>query len=123
MIQWLRDKLIPKYKLNKAEELIVSIIKNLLEQDDTDIKMAPISGRYYIINKRLEYWVKVNEHAISITNHKFNYTNVSGLQLRDIVVKLIESAIETDRTEFEAAVFKNEIELLESIVKNIKEKN
>jgi hypothetical protein len=123
MIQWLQNKLIPKYKLNKAEELIVSIIKNLLEQDDTDIKMAPISGRYYIINKRLEYWVKVNEHAISITNHKFNYTNVSGLQLRDIVVKLIESAIETDRTEFEAAVFKNEIELLESIVKNIKEKN
>jgi hypothetical protein len=122
MIQWLQDKLIPKYKLSKAEELIITIIKNLLEQEDTEIKMAPISGRYYIVNKRLEYWVKVNEHAISVTNHKFNYTNVSAVQFRDMVIKMIESAMETDRTEFEAAVFKNEIELLEAIVKNIKEK-
>ena len=123
MIQWLQDKLIPKYKLNKTEELIVSIIKSLLEQEDTDIKMAPISSRYYIVNKRLEYWVRVNEYGISITNHKFSYTNVSVVQFRDMIAKMIESAMEANRTEFEKAVFKNEVELLESIVKNIKQKN
>ena len=123
MIQWLQDKLIPKYKLNKTEELIVSIIKSLLEQEDTDIKMAPISSRYYIVNKRLEYWVRVNEYGISITNHKFSYTNVSVVQFRDMISKMIESAMEANRNEFEKAVFKNEVELLESIVKNIKQKN
>ena len=123
MIQWLQDKLIPKYKLNKTEELIVSIIKSLLEQEDTDIKMAPISSRYYIVNKRLEYWIRVNDYGISITNHKFSYTNISVVQFRDMISKMIESAMEANRNEFEKAVFKNEVELLESIVKNIKQKN
>ena len=122
MIQWLHDKLIPKYKLSKSEEIIFGIIKNLLEQEDTDVKMAPISSRYYIVNKRLEYWIRVNEHGISITNHKFSYTNVSAIQFRDMVVKLIESAMEANRTEFEKTVFKNEIELLETIAKSIKQK-
>ena len=70
MINWLKEKLNPKYKFNEKEQLIFNIVTNLCEQSDTEIKMAPISGRYFLVNKRLEYWVRLWEEGITITNHK-----------------------------------------------------
>ena len=120
MLEWLTNKFIPKYKPNKKEEIVITIIKSLLEQNDTDVKMAPITDRYYILNKRLEYWVKVSADGISITNHKFTYTSASSMQFQDMVIEIVKTAIEAHRNKFEATVFQNELDLLQSIVKNIK---
>ncbi len=122
MINWLKNKLIPPYKPNQKEQLILDIVNNLCEQSDTDILMAPLSGRYYIINKRLEYWVRLWDDGITITNHKFTFSNTSLQSFQAIVIKIVEKAIEKSRDEFETAVFQNEVELLENIVVNIKSK-
>jgi hypothetical protein len=122
MIDWLKDKLIPKYKPNPKEQLILDIVTNLCEQSDTDIKMAPISGRYFLVNKRLEYWVRVWEDGITITNHKFTFTNSALQSFQAKVISIVESSIEKSRDEFEQAVFQNEVELLENIISNIKNK-
>jgi hypothetical protein len=45
---------------------------------------------------------------------------MSPQQFQTIVIKAVENAIEKSRNEFEAAVFQNEVELLENIVINIK---
>jgi len=120
MLSWLKNKLIPPYKPNQKEQLILDIINNLCEQSDTDILMAPLSGRYYIINKRLEYWVRLWDDGITITNHKFTFSNTALQSFQAIVIKIVENAIEKSRDEFETAVFQNEVELLENIVSNIK---
>ena len=122
MIDWLKDKLIPKYKPNPKEQLILDIVTNLCEQSDTDIKMAPISGRYFLVNKRLEYWVRVWEDGITITNHKFTFTNSALQSFQSKVINIVEASIEKSRDEFEQAVFQNEVELLENIISNIKNK-
>ncbi len=122
MIDWLKEKLIPKYKPNKKEQLILDIVTNLCEQSDTDIKMAPISGRYFLVNKRLEYWVRLWEDGITITNHKFTFTNTSLQSFQAVIINVVEKAIENSRDEFETAVFQNEVELLENIITNIKNK-
>jgi hypothetical protein len=122
MINWLKDKLNPKYKFNEKEQLIMDIVTNLCKQSDTDIKMAPISGRYFLVNKRLEYWLRIGDDGITITNHKFTYSNMSPQQFQSIVIGVVENAIEESRTEFELAVFQNEVELLENIITNIKSK-
>jgi hypothetical protein len=122
MIDWLKDKLIPKYKPNPKEQLILDIVTNLCEQSDTDIKMAPISGRYFLVNKRLEYWVRVWEDGITITNHKFTFTNSALQSFQSKVINIVEKAIEKSRDEFEEAVFQNEVDLLENIISNIKSK-
>ena len=122
MIDWLKNKLIPKYKPNEKEQLILDIVTNLCEQSDTDIKMAPISGRYFLVNKRLEYWVRLWEDGITITNHRFTFTNTSLQSFQSIVINVVENAIEKSRNEFETAVFQNEVELLENIITNIKNK-
>ena len=120
MINWIKEKLIPKYKLNKKETLILDVITNLCTHPDTDIKMAPITGRYYLVNKKLEYWIRVWDDGITITNHKFTFTNTSPQGFQSMVIKIVEKAIEKSRDEFEAAVFQNEVELLENIVSNTK---
>ncbi len=122
MIDWLKEKLIPKYKPNKKEQLILDIVTNLCEQSDTDIKMAPISGRYFLVNKRLEYWVRLWEDGVTITNHKFTFSNSSPQAFQSLLIKEVEKAIEKSRDEFETAVFQNEVELLENIIGNIKNK-
>lgn len=122
MIDWLKNKLIPPYKMNPKEHLILDIITNLCEQSDTEILMAPISGRYYIINKRLEYWIKLWEEGITVTNHKFTFSNTSLQSFQTILIKVVVNAIEKNRDEFEMAVFQNEIELLENILLTVKNK-
>ena len=122
MINWLKEKIIPKYKLNEKEQLILDIVKNLCEASDTDILMAPISGRYYLVNKRLEYWIRLYDNGITITNHKFTFSNTSPQMYQDMLIDIVETAIEKSRDEFEAAVFQNEVELLENIIINIKNK-
>lgn len=120
MLSWLKDKMIPKYKPNEKEQMILEVVKNLCEHSDTDILMAPISGRYYIVNKRLEYWVRVYDNGITITNHKFTFSNTSPQMYQDMIIEIVVNAIEKSRDEFETAVFQNEVELLENIVSNIK---
>jgi hypothetical protein len=122
MINWLSEKLVPKYKPNKKEQLILNIVQNLCDQADTDIKMAPISERYYIVNKRLEYWIRVYSDGISITNHKFTFSNHAPQTYQMMLVKIIQSTIEKHRNEFETTIFQNEIEMLENICENIKNK-
>jgi hypothetical protein len=122
MLNWIKEKLVPKYKLNDKETLIFEVINTLCEQSDTDILMAPLSGRYYIVNKRLEYWVRVFDDGVTITNHKFTFSNTSPQAFQHMLIKVVEAAIEKSRDEFETAVFQNEVELLENIVSNIKHK-
>jgi hypothetical protein len=122
MLNWIKEKLVPTYKLNNKETLILDIITNMCEQSDTDILMAPLSGRYYLVNKRLEYWVRVFEDGVTITNHKFTFSNTSPQGFQHMVIRVVEAAIEKSRDEFEVAVFQNEVELLENIVSNIKHK-
>jgi len=121
-IEWLKNKFIPKYVPNKREQLVLNIIKGLLEHEDTDIKMAPLTGRYYVVNKRLQYWVKVSEDGVSITNHKFTFSSATSITFYDMIIDIVKEVIEKHRNEFEATVFQNEIELLDSILNNINEK-
>ena len=123
MLNWIKEKIIPKYKPNEKEKLILDVVSNLCEKSDTDILMAPLSGRYYIVNKRLEYWVRIYDNGITITNHKFTFSNTSPQMFQDMIIKLVEAAIEKSRDEFETAVFQNEVELLENIVTSIKINN
>jgi hypothetical protein len=122
MLSFFKERMFPKYNPNGKEKLILEVVSNLCKESDTDILMAPISGRYYLLNKRLEYWVKIYDNGITITNHKFTFSNTSPQIFQDMVIEIVVNAIEKSRDEFEKAVFQNEVELLENIVANIKHK-
>jgi len=122
MLNWLKEKVVPTYKPNEKEKLILDVVENMCNQTDTDIKMAPLSGRYYLVNKRKEYWIKIYDNGITITNHKFTFSHYGIQAFQDLIIRKVEAAIEKSRDEFEEAIFQNEVELLENIITNIKNK-
>lgn len=118
----LLNKIKGKHKLSEKEQLIVNIVNELFSHKDTDIKAAPLTGRYFIVNKTLEYWVRISEFEITITNHKFTF-NYSGIPaFHNMLAEVVLNHLENARDEFEKAVFENEIDLLENIFINIKHK-
>lgn len=120
MLKTLKQKIWPPYKMNDKEKLTYDVIKMLCEQSDTDLKIAPLTGRYFMVNKRLSYWAKVEDFSVSITNHKFTLTNTVNSEYQKLLVEMINQFIEADRNEFEETIFQNEVELLENILSNIK---
>lgn len=119
LFQYIKEKAFPTYKPQNHEQLVIDIITLMFNQADTECITAPISGRYYISNKRLGYWIKIGDTAVTITNHKFTYVAQSPLNFNDYVIEVVKEYIERDRQEFEKAVFQNELDLLSTIKSNI----
>ena len=115
-----KEKIIPSFKPQEHEQLVIDIIGLLFDDEDTECITAPISGKYYISNKRLGYYVKVGDTSVTITNHKFTYVAQSPLPFNDYVINVVRDYIEKDREEFEKKVFQNELELLKNIKSSIK---
>jgi len=116
----IREKIIPGFKPAEHEQLVIDIIGLLFDDDDTECITAPISGKYYISNKKLGYWVRVGDSSVTITNHKFTYVAQSPIAFNDYVINVVRDYIEKDREEFEKRVFQNELELLKNIKSSIK---
>ena len=116
----IREKIIPAFKPAEHEQLVIDIIGLLFGDDDTECITAPISGKYYISNKKLGYWVRVGDSSVTITNHKFTYVAQSPIAFNDYVINVVRDYIEKDREEFEKKVFQNELELLKNIKSSIK---
>ena len=96
-----KEKIIPSFKPQEHEQLVIDIIGLLFDDEDTECITAPISGKYYISNKRLGYYVKVGDTSVTITNHKFTYVAQSPLPFNDYVINVVRDYIEKDREEFE----------------------
>jgi hypothetical protein len=75
--------------MNEKEKLTYDVIKMLCDQRDTELKVAPLTGRYFLLNKRLSYWAKVEDFSVSITNHKFTLTNTITSEYQKALSKLV----------------------------------
>lgn len=119
MFKAIKKRFFPDYVMNEKEELIYDVVKNLCLQEDTDLKVAPLSHKYFMVNKRLMYWIRLDEFGVTITNHKFTLSNSFTTTYHQMLLKMVEESIERNRSQFEEAVFQNEVDLLHSIKMNI----
>jgi hypothetical protein len=101
--------------MNETEQQIKDVIDLMLKQKDTDVISSPVSGKYYISNKRLQYYIMVNDFGVTITNHKFSLEYGAAPKYTSIVIEIVRQYMERDRERFEQEVFKNRIELLKGI--------
>jgi hypothetical protein len=118
ILNWIIEKINPKHRLNEKEELILEIVTNLCNQSDTDFPI-PTAGSYYLVNRRLKYWVKISDDGVSITNHKFAFMNTSIYAFKSMLIDIIEEAINKNKYAFEVDMFDNEVALLQSIVAKV----
>lgn len=112
----------PVYKMGETEQLISDIVNLMCEQKDTDFMMAPISNKYYISNRRMEYYIVLNDFFIAITNHKFSFERSISSNFSSILIKRVHQSMDTDRQAFEKEVFRNQLDLLGDIKVSLIEK-
>jgi len=56
------------------QKVCLSICRKLITQPDSIFLIAPISGKKYIKNDRLDIFIMMNERHINVTNHTYNYS-------------------------------------------------
>ena len=97
----------------KIKEMIVSILK----KENTKVSMAPLSKKYFIINKDIELNILVDGGAelVKTANHKFKYGWKFRGEFINQMINLVISWIEADRAVIESEIFINEINLLNDI--------
>ena len=120
LIKTIKDFIWSPIKMNEKEQLINDIFKLLLNHPQTECITAPISAIYYISNEKLQYWVKVWDEGVTLTNHKFSFTHdTRNHRFQREIIAMVQDFMEKDRAEFEKTVFQNEVDMLKEIKQNI----
>ena len=88
-------------EVNQNERLCKSICYKLINLPDSKFLIAPISGKRYIKNSRLELFVILDDKRISITNHVYHYDVVFTDRDFDRITRMYDNKTETIRQEFE----------------------
>jgi hypothetical protein len=93
------------------------MIVSILKKENTKVNMAPLSKKYFIINKDIELNILVDGGAelVKTANHKFKYGWKFRGDFINQMIDLVIEWIENDRAKIESDIFMNEINLLNDI--------
>jgi len=82
--KWERGSSIFKTEKNENgyEKISCSIVRTLLNHEDSKFTIAPLSRKRYIVNKTLEMFIIIDDYRVEITNHVYHY--VTTLSPRDL---------------------------------------
>jgi len=108
-----------KYTPTLQEQQFIDIVTKLLEHPKTSLRMAPISHKYYLSNTAKHYEIMIRDNGIQITNSKFFCAKIIHPKAFNMLVDLIEGAMEIDRQKSEDVIFKNETRMLEAVINNL----
>ena len=84
-----------------SEKICKSICYKLINQEDSKFLIAPISGKRYINNKRLDVFVILDERRVSITDHIYHYDVVLCERDWDRITRMYDNRTEKIRQDFE----------------------
>jgi len=91
----------------------------MLVDPKTSLRMAPVTNRYFIINEQRHYYILLKDCGIQLTNTKFSFTKSMHPKAYDIIISNIHNHIEEHRQILEDKLFKNEMEMLDSILSKL----
>ena len=98
--EWIDDKV--SYHLTQQEEKIKTILISLLKEPDT-LKFMPLTGTYYVQNKRLNAVVKVTNSTVHATVNgillMFSCHMTSAEKLKDVIVAAVVKDVEGVETD------------------------
>lgn len=106
---------------NDNEDNIISICRNLIKNKSTELLICPISGKRYIINKKLETYIVISDRAIDLVNKKHLFNNTICLKSYDIILTIFNGHVEMRRKELEEKIFADVKQSLDTIREEIKQ--
>ena len=108
-----------KYTPTAQEQQFIDIVAKLLEHPKTSLRMTPRTDKYFLINEQKHYYVLLQNTGIQLTNTKFSFCKSLHPKAYDMVIENIHTHIEANRQALEDKLFKNETNMLETVLNNL----
>lgn len=109
------SKITPQYIVSDTEVLIRSVLEASLNHPDARVTHQVFEDVYYVSNPKLEYYIKLNRSAITVSNHAYTYREGLSEKFSKILYKVFDAHTESMAKKFEEEVFKNKTDLLNRI--------
>jgi hypothetical protein len=108
-----------KTKFTEADNKIKDIVETFLANKETVIDINPEDMSYLISYERFNYYLLIDSVGVQISNHKF----AKDMRLEDAVINVLKDMAFKEtvirRTEKRKLIFKNNVDLLDAIVKDV----
>jgi hypothetical protein len=102
---YLKNKFDPQPPVPEEVNTCINIVLKVLDYPDTELVLAPISKKRFIVNKKKKMSITVADRSICIINHIYSYTvYVENDECYDKVLKKFN-----DRSEAKTIQLENEI--------------
>lgn len=105
-----------KYTPTLQEQQFIDIVNKLLEHPKTSLKMTPLTNKYFLINEQKHYYVLLRDHGIQLTNTKFSFVKSIHPKAYEMIINNIHTHIEENRQALEDKLFRNETNMLETVL-------
>ena len=102
---YLRNKFDPQPPVPEEVETCTSIVLKVLDYADTDLVLAPISKKRFIINDKRKISITISDRSVCIINHVYSYTVY--IENDDLYSKILKKF--NDRSEAKTVELENEI--------------
>jgi hypothetical protein len=108
-----------KYTPTTQEQQFIDIIAKLLDHPKTSLRMTPLTNKYFLINEQKHYYVLLKDSGVQITNTKFSFAKSIHPKAYDMIIENIHTHIEDNRQALEEKLFKNETNMLETVLTSL----
>ena len=89
------------------EQHVWAIFSTLIKNKDSKLTIAPLSGKKYIVNKKLGIFVILDYSNLEITNHVYHYELKLSHNDASKLSKLFNDKLENDATSYESEIRAN----------------
>ena len=104
---------------SEYEKDCIAICKKLISKEDTVLLLTPISNKRYIRNEKLQIFVILEGHSVTVINHVYSYMVFLEQKPWDNVIFTFDTEVEKRRKNFEKEITSNIKHSLQTILRNI----
>ncbi|OBQ57301.1 hypothetical protein VQ01_02160 [Tamlana sp. s12] len=98
-------------------KFIIDIINNYSEDQSIKKLISPISDEYYLLDEKNQVSICIADDEIILANHIYLYKKAFNLAFTSDLKKIIKRQMEKEMQDLKKTLFKNEINLLDKILK------
>ncbi|WP_299272892.1 hypothetical protein [uncultured Psychroserpens sp.] len=104
-----------KKDLKEDAQYVKRIITSYCEKPHIKKLSSPISEEFFIIDKKNQIYICIEDGKVTLSNHVFLYKKQFSLSFTDGLKKLIKESIESEMQSLKSSLFKNETDLLAKV--------
>lgn len=103
-------------KVKLIQEKIVILVSEALKSG-IHIEVAPNSDQYFLVDTANQICIGITQYKIVVANHDFNWSDPLSLEFVERVKKIVKAELEKRTLALKKTLFKNEVDLLDKLIK------